>query len=125
MCETIEDDVLEKFTYRFNDNQLKTNIKSIIKNATLHIASNGRIGPASHIIISKENYDKFNLSENDIKLEVLYVDNDVKDIYLYRKNTIEQPGLIMLYYNENDEVYFNIESIGLYPERQFIKITIK
>jgi hypothetical protein len=92
--------------------------------ASVYINIEGKIGPATNMIISKENYEKFSISDFCGRFEILF--EDVNDIYLYRKNTTEQPGLVLFYYtDENDIDYYNIESIGFYPEKQFIKINIK
>jgi hypothetical protein len=129
LSEKHDKDILEKFSY--SDEMYKNETEetktrkcmSKINNASLYIATNGRIGEATNMIISKENYDKFNISDYSGKFEILF--EDVDDIYLYRKNNSVQPGLVLFYYtDENNIDYYEIESIGFYPERQFIKIKI-
>jgi hypothetical protein len=116
LCDHNNDEILKLFSYK-----LERKISSTIKNASLYIAANGRIGEATNMIISKENYDKYNISEFKEKYEILF--EDINDIILYRKNTFEEPGLVLFYYtDENNIDYYDIESIGFYPERQYIKI---
>lgn len=114
--------ILEKFSFGFLSK--KEHLHAKIKNASYYIAANGRIGEATNMIISKENYDKFDISDFSDKFEILF--EDVDDIYLYRKNSVEQPGLVLFYYTDKNNIdYYEIESIGFYPERQFIKIGLK
>jgi hypothetical protein len=124
-----DNELLEKFTFSvemFKDETHETicrKLMSKINNASLYIATNGRIGEATNMIVSKKNYDKYNISDFNGKFEILF--ENVDDIYLYRKNTDEQPGLILFYYtDENNIDYYKVESIGFYPERQFMKIII-
>ena len=93
-----------------------------IVNASNYIASSGRIGFASHMLISKENFEKNKISdiENIQNLKIIF-DDSIKDIYLYRQNPIDQPGLILIY---NDKKY-SFEKIGDRPESQFIKVTLR
>ena len=129
LSEKQEDGILEKFAFSdemYKYEQEETMIRkcmSKINNASLYIATNGRIGEATNMIISKENYKRFNISDYSGKFEILF--EDVDDIYLYRKNNVEQPGLVLFYYTDKNNIdYYEIESIGFYPERQFLKIKI-
>lgn len=129
LSEKHDKDILEKFSYSdemYKDETEQTKIRKCmakIYNASLYIAVNGRIAQATNMIISKENYDRFNISDFSGRFEILF--EDVDDIYLYRKNTPDQPGLVLFYHtDENNYDYYEIESIGFYPERQFIKIKI-
>ena len=124
-----EDDaeIIEKFTFKdsdFTDNNVK-NRKLIAKinNACNYIAANGRIGAGKIILLSEKTFNKykdaFDLYLNDDYHQFLF-DDSINDIIVYRKNTIEQPGLILVYNKEK----YSFESIGFYPERQFLKITL-
>lgn len=94
-----------------------------------YIAANGRIGSGNTILISEENYNKYKLSVFDFEnvenvpdkmtREVIF-DESINDIILYRKNDIDQPGLVLLY---SDDKY-DVIDIGIYPEKQFIKIEL-
>ena len=94
-----------------------------------YIAANGRIGPANTILISEENYNKYNISEFDFEnskndpdkmtYDIIFEDS-IKDIILYRKNTIEQPGLVLLY---SDDKYEVIET-GFYPQKFYLKLEL-
>lgn len=102
---------------------------SKILNGCNYIAANGRIGSGNTILISEENYNKYELSRFDFEnvenvpdkmnREVIF-DESINDIILYRKNDIEQPGLVLLY---SDDKY-DIIDIGIYPEKQFLKIEL-
>ena len=114
-----EDDaeIIEKFT--FKDRKLIAKIN----NACNYIAANGRIGAGKIILLSEKTFNKykdaFDLYLNDDYHQFLF-DDSINDIIVYRKNTIEQPGLILVYNKEK----YSFESIGFYPERQFLKITL-
>lgn len=119
LSENQDERILEKLSIKDpNENVLKIKIR----NASNYVAVNGRIGVATNIIISKENYDKFNLSELESDFEFIF--EDVKDIYLYRINNIDQPGLIFIYYTDGDKTFYEIEEIGFYPQKQYIKIKL-
>ena len=47
---------------------------------------------------------------------------DVDDIYLYRKNDFDQPGLCLVYNPENNKK--QIVELGFFPHKQFMKITL-
>lgn len=104
--------------------QIQKKITAKIFNAVYYVASNGRIGKATTLLVSEENDKKYNLSEllknhgtlNDLEI----VHGDVDDIYVYRKNKIDQPGLMLIY---NEDKYY-IADIGFYPHRQFMTIKL-
>ena len=111
------------------DSMISRKVCAKILNGCNIIATDGRIGPANTILISEENYNKYNLSKFDFEnskndpdkmtREVIFEDS-IKDIILYRKNTYEQPGLILLY----SEDKYDIIGIGLNPEKQFLKLEL-
>jgi len=120
-----DNDMLEKFSLVNSLNELKGDelkkvISAKIKNASAYIATNGRIGFANIILVSKENYDKLNLSEYTEGYE-LFFDDSVEDIYIYRKNNFDQPGLVLTIFEDKYELI----DIGFYPQKQFQKITLK
>jgi hypothetical protein len=92
-------------------------IKTQVQIASYYIASNGRMGSATNIIISHKNYYKYELNYHHKNLEP-YFDESIEDIILYRKNNFEQPGLVLVC---NDDKY-SIDRVGLHPENQFFKI---
>jgi len=96
-------------------------IKYKIQNGSNYLASNGRIGPPRNMLVSEDNYFKYNLKDicDTINLTVLF-DNSVNDIYLYRINSIDQPGLSLLYFEDKYEFI----STGFFPHYQFMKIEL-
>lgn len=119
-------DIIEKFslTKHLSDPELEKKITSKVFNATYYVASNGRIGKANTVLVSEENDKKYNLSElfrnNKYLKDIEIVYGDVEDIYVYRKNQVEQPGLVLIY---NEDKYY-IADIGFYPYRQFMVIKL-
>ena len=93
--------------------------KQLINHASNFIAVDGKIGQATNMLISEDNYTKYGIDKFDLKLEVMF-DDSVEDCILYRKNTKDQPGLILLY-NENK---YEFMPIGFFPEKQFSKIKL-
>lgn len=125
---SIDKEMVEKFSlvevlkeYKDRDESaLRRRVLTKIIAATNYIATYGRIGMANTVLISKDNYDKFKMSEIIENCEIFF-DDSVEDVYVYRRNEIDQPGLILVY-NENK---YELCEIGFYPERQFMKITLK
>jgi len=85
------------------------------------IAVDSRIGPCTNMLVSKENYKKYDLKTvcESFRYNVMF-DDSVEDIYLYRRNSVDQPGLLLVYC---DSKYDFIES-GYFPEKSFIKIKL-
>jgi hypothetical protein len=114
------------FDFSINDSMIKyekTKILNKINSGSNYISSHGRFGIATNMIISKDNYEKFGISNMNVEFEILF--EDVDDIYLYRKNRIDEPGIIYVYYiDENDVYHYKIQNIGFDPENQFIKIKV-
>lgn len=102
-----------------NETILKRKIILKILKVSTHIAMNGRIGMPNTILVSKENYEKLNLS--CLENYEIFLDDSVDDIYVYRKNTEEQPGLLLI----TSEDKYELVDIGFYPEKQFMKISLK
>jgi hypothetical protein len=115
LSEKLDNDILEKFSFSEKSFKNETHetkcrkLMTIICNASYYIATNGKIGEATNMIISKENYEKYSISHFSGKFEILF--EDINDIFLYRKNQIEEP-------------FYNVESIGFYTERQIMKIKL-
>lgn len=116
--DSLEQDLKGKFTF-IGDNLRK--LYSTIMSANSLIAISGYIGPGNTILISEENYDKYDLKIicDSCKYNILF-DDTIKDIFIYRKNTIEQPGLVLSYFENKYELI----EIGHYPEKQFLKIVL-
>ena len=119
-----DNDMLEKFSLvnalnELKDSELKRVVSAKMKNASAYIATNGRIGFANTILVSKENYDKLNLSEYTEGYELFF--DDVEDIYIYRRNGVDQPGLILTTFEDK----YELVDIGFFPQNQFQKITLK
>lgn len=97
-----------------------------ILSACNRIAQCGRIGPGTNILISEKNYNKYNINRlielMNQPLIVLFDDKLIDNMIVYRKNTIDQPGLFLLY-NKNNNMY-NILEIGFYPDKQFVNIQL-
>jgi len=122
-----ENDMLEKFSlvdilkeYKDDELLLKRKITAKFLNASLYIAANGRIGQGNTVLVSKENYDKLKMSEYTEGYE-LFFDDSVEDIYIYRRNGFDQPGLILATFEDKYELI----DIGFFPQKQFQKITLK
>ena len=108
------------------------NINTKIKWGSNWIATVGRFGYATHLLISKENYEKHEIDSlylvsdvdpikiNPPLLTIVFSDN-VKDCILYRINSFDQPGLVLVHNNDK----YSFESIGFYPENQFLRILLK
>lgn len=114
----ISDELKIKFTLKNCD---ESNYKYKIQNGSNYIAVDGRIGPARNILVSEDNYKKYNLKDicDQMKLTILFDDN-VNDIYLYRCNSIDQPGLSLLFFEDK----YELTTTGFYPEKFFLKITL-
>jgi len=114
-------ELYEKFKFKFSDFPENTSRKLMSKifTGSSAIAVNGRIGPAQYMIISEEIYNEHGLS--DISGTITPIFYDTKDIYLFRKNTMDQPGLV--YITNNDK--YSLVDIGFYPEKQFLKIKLE
>lgn len=96
---------------------------NLLKNGSNYIASNGKLGQANHLLISWDNFRKYNvekeLIDNLENIGVVFSDT-IKDIILYKVNSFDQPGLVLIHNNEK----YLFKGIGFYPERQFQKITL-
>jgi len=103
------------FEYSLNDVRRKLLSRILMGSNT--IAMKGRIGPAHYMIISEDNYHRYELSSIE---NIKPIFHDTKDIVLFRKNSINQPGLV--YITNNDK--YSLVDIGFYPEKQFLKIKI-
>lgn len=121
-----DNDILNKFSISTIDGEINETFKrkviTKISNASYYIATSGRIGQANTILMSEETEKKYEIKkyiDDDFDIEFVF-DDSIKDIYMYRKNEIDQPGLVLIM---NDDVY-EIIDIGFYPYRQFMKIMI-
>jgi len=120
-------DMLEKFSlvdilkeYKDDELLLKRKVSDKFLNASLYIATNGRIGQGNTVLISKDNYDKLNISELTTGYEIFF-DDSVEDIYIYRRNSYDQPGLILATFEDK----YEFVDIGFFPQNQFQKIALK
>jgi hypothetical protein len=99
----------------FNSNDIKPNILA----ASKHIGEVGRIGIGNILLLNKKTSEKYDL--DDVLETVMYDDSiSESEIFIYRKNSIEQPGLIYCY---NDDKYMFVD-IGFFPQKQYAKIVI-
>lgn len=103
--------LMRKFDITDDSNSRKIIAK--ILNASNYIACNGRTGPGNFIITSESNYRNYDLKL--LKNMELYL-ADIPDIVVGRKNSIDQPGMVLIYNNDK----YIIESIGYHPEYQFM-----
>ena len=90
-----------------------------ILHASNFIAVEGRIGSATNALIPSDLYEELNLDDldmGDIKLSKYNGDS----IYVYRKNKIDMPGLVLL---EKDNKY-DLIKVGSNAHKQFVKIKI-
>lgn len=95
---------------------------SKILSASSLIATQGRIGPMTNMLISKENYDIHGIDVlcQELHFQVLFDDSVDDCIIVYRVNGSSHPGLVMM---RNEDKYEFIP-IGLRPSNQFIKIKL-
>lgn len=117
-------ELYEKFNFTYetelDDAKNQRRLISKIFNASNLIAASGRIGPAQYMILSKENYKKYNLEIMESTIEPIF--HDIDNILLFRRNSIDQPGIIYLKNNISNK--YAILSIGFYPQKQYIKINL-
>ena len=111
-----KNDILDKFSMVNVD---KSKIGSKIKNGSYYIAADGRLGPATNMLISEKNYEKYNIGNIKHNMEVMF-DDLVDDLFIYKKNEMDNPGLVLCYNKDKYELL----DIGFYPEKQFLKITL-
>lgn len=106
---------------------------SMIQMASSNIAHNGRIGQATTILMSEKTFYDFRLHEvleplikqdlyNDemkklIGLDLVF-DNKVSDIYVYRINKNDQPGIQLFYNNDS----YCVKETGSDVSNFYIKI---
>ena len=108
---------VEKIEKEYTDRQLTAKILC----GGNKIAAEGRIGPATHLIISEENYVKYKSAFTDyLNQHFKIIHADISDIILYRKSTMDQPGLALIH----TDVYYKFILKGFYPEKQFYKIKL-
>lgn len=101
-------------------NEDNKKVYSKILSASNYIAIKSRFGPATNILTSTYNFDKYSLSKlYDNGFEII-LDDSIEDIYVYRKNSIDQPGLILLTCGNK----YNVIKVGSNPEYGFKKIKI-
>lgn len=93
-------------------------LHSVLKGSNI-ICMKSRIGKATNVLLSEHNYKKYNFKNISEKLELeVLIDDNIKDIILYRKNKISEPGMCLIY-NDN---YYDIIDVGFHPEDYFIRI---
>jgi hypothetical protein len=113
-----------KFIFNYGNEITSIDNRMIITkilNGSNLIATNSRIGPANHIVISKENYEKFETSLKTLgNYEIIIY--PVDDILLFRKNNADQPGLVYIINNLTNK--YDIVDIGFYPYKQCMKIKL-
>jgi hypothetical protein len=116
--DSLEDNLKEKFTYSGNNER---KLYSTILSAGSIIAVRGRIGPPSNILISEENYKKYELKSlcESCNYKILF-DDSVNDLFIYRKNNYEQPGLILSFFENK----YELVEVGFNPEKHFMKIIL-
>jgi hypothetical protein len=87
--------------------------------ASNYIASKNRMGPANHIIANQFTFDKYKNIFDKLNLTAI-IDETVNDVILYRMNSIDQPGLVLIYF---DDIY-DIADIGFFPYRNYLKLSL-
>ncbi len=120
-----DEELLEKFSLKNiiidekDEGSYNRRVIAKILNASNYIASEGRIGAGNNLIISEKNYKKYSIKKIIPQLyNMNIILEDVDDIYIFRKNSVDQPGLIMI---KNKEKY-ELVDIGFYPQKYFLKI---
>lgn len=87
--------------------------------ASNYIASKSRMGPANHIIANQFTFDKYKNIFDKLNLTVI-IDETVNDVILYRMNSIDQPGLVLIYFED----IYEIVDIGFFPYRNYLKLSL-
>ncbi len=112
----------------YNDEIEFRKLVTKLKLASNYLATQGRIGPATHILISKSLHDKIKHYDIDNILYgcTIYVDSRIQDneILLYRNNNLVQPGIKLIWSKNEDILKYKLVSVGLAPETQFLKINV-
>lgn len=119
---SLDEDYKSKFTLELTDDIIITERKlaNKINNVSNFIACEGRVGAGQYVVISQEYMDKYTKLTTHLE-RYKFIIADVKDVYVYRCNQIDQPGLVFIH--NNDKCEFLIQ--GFNPEKQFIKVSIK
>lgn len=132
-------DLCERNKYSFqikkDDTQIKVHSKML--GASMNICAYGKYALATHIIMSKEFYDKYELNlAEDLNTDYKIIFMDVEHIYLYNRGDdyvhvsennigIVHKGLMLFYtIDENNNLLYEIVEIGFNPELQYSKIEI-
>ena len=114
---SLSQDYQRKFIVSEDNERLVVNKINNVRN---FIACEGRVGPGSIIVISQEMIDKYTIHLPFLLESCKLVIADVRDIYIYRCNQIDQPGLVFIHNDEKCQFHAQ----GFNPEKQFMKVKI-
>jgi hypothetical protein len=119
-----KEELYGKFSFTHNDEETidvnQRNLVRNINNASNLIATEGRVGPGQYFLVSKDNYEKYNLYMITGYLKPIF--HDIDDIVIFRKNLIDQPGVVCIKNPMSNK--YEIVDIGFYPQKQCAKIKI-
>lgn len=119
-------DLDKKKTYTLNDTSITSKhftriVQTKIMSASNFIAVNNLIGPGNCIIVSEKNYQLFELIKlNSWGRSYKFYFAPINDIIVYRCNEIEQPGLKLIFCENN----YALVPIGSNPEKNFCLIKL-
>jgi hypothetical protein len=140
LCEQHPTDVTEKLTLNMSDTSndiqiFQRRVIFLVRSMSNLIAVNGRIGAGHWVALPKSFYNQYigELEDREYILEKVecdlfgemdvLVDSRINHIYGGRVNNKEQPGLLLIYKND-DTFAFELAQIGFYPHKQYLKIKI-
>lgn len=112
-------DILKDFDTSDDKHALIRRVISKIMMASNYVATHGRYGIAHNLLISEKNKMKYELSDKLGLLNII-INNDIDDIYIYRKNDVDQPGIIVASCDDKYEMVV----LGNQPERQFVVVKL-
>lgn len=99
ICQKIDKNERKKFALK--DNNIKIN------QAFHTIAMNSRRGYPTNMIMSENSYFEYNINEMNLNIDI-YFDFNLNDIIMYRKNNINEGGLILIY----DDYEYCLDYVG-------------
>lgn len=99
----------------------------------IHVSNSNKISKIYSLDVNETNSNSYTMEkvgnlthlQGSCYLDIIVDDRVLEnEIFLYRKNEINQPGVIFIWNNENNVVKYQMTSLGFFPDKQFLKITI-
>lgn len=110
---------------QINDEQLKSRriITRCVSCGNM-IATQGRRGPAHIAIMSNLLNSLTNEYFSSQHMKIIIDDSCGNSIYQYRKTSIDEPGLQLVYKQVDNTVYYDLVETGSNPHKQFIRLDV-